>query len=372
MEPADTYTDLNGNGKWEPSEPLLTDANGNGVWDPAEAFQDDNGNGLYDGTLTATDLSFDITGTAGMYNNYSGIDGALSSRIPALDQDYFNGENVYSLQAELRVEHGTVNLSGTATIGQPNQPGGSPAIKETIDGAYVNDGWGGTSGTSNVYSDNGYGQTWDLGDELHFPSLLNSYTDPNTGTIYPTYTSWLISHALVISGDVTLANGTAYAGASNGYGSISMDNSGNLSISGIVYFTGNVSFSGKKGDILYNGMGTIMSGGSINIDANVLSNGQFPTNSVMGFLSTHDINIGAGGGASHLDIMAAFFAQDKITNNKQNQLAGAMVSNYFSTTNVPHMYFVPSIVDNLPPGMPGGGTTYKYTYMKVLGTWKEL
>lgn len=374
---ADQFTDVNGNGTWQPGEPLTTDTDGDGVWDSAEPYQDDNGNNLYDGTLTATDLAFDIGGTAGEYNNYSGMPATISSRVPAIDQDYFGGEIVYTLEAELRVKHGTVNLSGDANIGQPNQTGGSPAVKETVDGTYVTDGYGGTSGTANVYSDNGYSEAYDLGDELSFPSMNNSYTDPLTGVTYANFSSWLQANALVISGDVTLKPGVAYAGASNGYGSISMDNNGNLSISGIVYFTGNVSFndgSGKyNGDpIKYDGRGTIVSGGSMYINTHVLSKDQFPTNDVMGFLSTHDLSIGTGPGASQLDIMGAFFAQNQITNVKQNNLAGAMVSNYFSVTNVPHMFFIPSIVDNLPPGMPGGGTITKYTYKKVLGTWREL
>jgi hypothetical protein len=108
------------------------------------------------------------------------------------------------------------------------------------------------------------------------------------------------------------------------------------------------------------------------INTHVLSRDQFPTNDVMGFLSTHDLYIGTGDGAAQLDIIGALFAQYKIQNAKQNQLAGAMVSNYFEVDDVPHMYFVPSILDNLPPGMPGSGTITKYTYKKVPGTWREL
>ena len=376
-DPADQFTDSNGDGLWEPGEPLTSDADGDGLWDPAEPYQDDNGNGLFDGTLTATDLAAAMTGGAGMYNNYSGMPAVISSRIPALDQDYFNGEIVYTLGAELRVKHGTVNLSGTAEIGQQDASGGSPAVKETVDGAYVNDGWGGNAGTDNVYSDNGYSEKYDLGDGLSFPSIHNSYTDPSTGTTYPTFDSWLLSHALVIAGDVELKPGVSYGGGSNSYGSISMDNSGNLNISGIVYFTGDVTIADGNGQynndpIYYDGRGTIVSGGNTYINTHVLSKDQFPTNDVMGFLSTHDLNIGTGSGASQLDIMAAFFAQNKLKNAKQNNLAGAMVSNYFEVNNVPHMYFVPSILDNLPPGMPGSGTISKYTYKKVQGSWREL
>jgi len=281
------------------------------------------------------------------------------------------------LEAELRVKHGVVNLNGTALIGEPNQGGGSPAIKETIDGAYVTDGYGGTGGANNVYSDNGTSQDYDLGDELHFPSVNDSYTDPLTGTTYNNYSDWLQSNALVINGDIDLQPGVTYGGGSNGYGSISMDANGNLSISGIVYVSGNVTFTDGKGKysgtpVIYDGRGTIVSGGSMYLNTHILSKDRFPTNDVMGFLSMHDLYIGTGAGAAQLDMMAAFFAQNIIQNAKQNQLAGAMVSNYFDVENVPHMYFIPAIVDNLPPGMPGSGTINKYTYRQLAGTWREL
>jgi hypothetical protein len=370
---ADQYTDNNGNGLWDPGEPLTTDTDGDGFWDPAELYVDDNGNSLYDGTLTATDLAAAMGGTAGMYNNYAGMPASLSSRIPALDQILFNGEMVYTLDAELRVKHGVVNLNGTALIGQPDLTGGSPAIKETIDGAYVNDGWGGTGGTNNVNSDNGYSNTYDLGDDLSFPSLLNPYTDPNTGTTYPNYESWIAANSLVIAGDLHLSPGTAYGGSSNAYGSISMDNNGDLNISGIIYVTGNVYFD-KNGNssIIYDGKGTIVSGGDMHVNTkSILSKNDFPTDDVLGFLSTQSMYIGTGAGASQMDLMGAFFAQNKVENAKQNHLAGTMVSNYFDVDNVPDFYFVPKLLDNLPPGMPGGGAG-GWVYKKVAGTWREL
>src|SRR5574341_723087 len=371
---ADQFTDNNSNGIWDAGEALTQDTDGDGAWDPAEPFQDDNNNRLYDGTLTATDLATDFGGTAGMYNNYSGMPGTISSRVPPLDQDFFGGELVYTMQAELRVKHGTVNLSGDAKIGQPNQSGEFPSIKETIDGAYVTDGFGGTSGESNVFSDNGTDEEYDLGNELSCPSINNSYTDPYTGHYYPNFDSWLLAHALVISGDVTLQPGRSYGGGSNSYGNISLDNQGNLSINGIVYFTGNVTIDNGSGrynssPIYYDGRGTIVSGGNMYINTHVLSQGQFPTNDVMGFLSTENLYIGTGPGASQLDIIGAFFAQNKIQNAKQNNLAGAMVSNYFEVANVPHMYHVPMLPDYIPPGMPGGGTLQRCTYKQVRGTW---
>ena len=103
----------------------------------------------------------------------------------------------------------------------------------------------------------------------------------------------------------------------------------------------------------------------------ILSQGGFPSDDVLGFLSTQNLYIGMGAGASQMDLMGAFFAQNKIQNAMQNHMAGSMVSNYFEVENVPHFYFVPSLQDNLPPGMPGGGRG-GWVYKKVPGTWREL
>lgn len=374
---ADQYVDDNGNGVWDPGELLTVDGDGDGVWDPAEPYQDSNGNGAYDGALTVWDLGLEMSGTSHQYNNYENINAALASRIPSIDTTTFGGETINTLNAELRVKHGKVALSGTATIGFPDQSGGSPLRKETVDGTYVNDGWGGNQGAASVYSDNGATEEYDLGDEMSFPNLEEPYTDPNTGIDYPTYMDYLEANALVISGDLALKPGVALAEQSNSYGSISMDASGNLDIDGIVYVTGNISIdAGDAGDkhipVLFDGRGTLVSEGRIDISTHVLSEGQFCTDDVIGYISATDINIGCGSGDSQLDIMGAFYAQYKITNEKQNQLAGAMVSNYFSIKNVPDLFHTPAIVENLPPGMPGGGTINIYTYRVVPGTWREL
>jgi len=328
-------------------------------------------------TGTANAIAFDLAGAAQQYNNYSGMNGTLSSRVPPLDTTTFNGEVVSTLDAELRVRHGEVDISGNARIGSPDVPGGAPSVKETIDGCYVTDGYGGNQGTNSVYSDNGTTEGYDLGDEISLPDLNDTYTDPNTGTTYPTYLNYLQSNALVVNGDLTLTPGQALSSTSNGFGSISMDASGNLQISGIVYVTGNINIESGKGGlshtpVTFDGRGTLVSQGNTYISTHVISQNMFPTNDVLGFISAHNTEIGGGSGDAHLDIMGAFFAQDRIINYKQNQLAGAMVSDYFEMYNVPDLFHVPSIVDNLPPGMPGGGIVNIYTYRIVKGTWREL
>ena len=156
-----------------------------------------------------------------------------------------------------------------------------------------------------------------------------------------------------------------------------MDASGNLQISGIVYVTGDIDIESGQGTathtpVIFDGKGTLVSEQDINVSTHVLSNGTFPTDDVLGFIAYDDVGIGTGQGDAQLNIMGAFFAGDQITNKKQNQFAGAMVSNYFQLDNVPDLFHVPSIVDNLPPGMPGSETIDIYTYKVVNGTWREL
>jgi hypothetical protein len=69
--------------------------------------------------------------------------------------------------------------------------------------------------------------------------------------------------------------------------------------------------------------------------------------------------------------MGAFFAQGQVTNYKQNQIAGAMVANYCEFYNVPDLFQVPSIVEHLPPGMPGHEVSL-YIYEVVDNSWCEL
>jgi len=247
-----------------------------------------------------------------------------------------------------------------------------------LDATYVSDGYGGNQGESNVYSDNGASEGYDVGDAMSLPDILNDpYTDPNTGVTYPTYMNYLQNNALVVNGNVTLKPGQSYSSLSNEFGSISMDASGNLQISGIVYVTGDIAIdAGQGGDrhtpVIFDGKGTLVSQGDISVSTHLLSNGTFPTDDVIGFIAADDIGIGTGPGDAHLNIMGVFFAGDQVTNEKQNQLAGAMVANYFQIDNVPDLFHVPSIVDNLPPGMPGSETINIYTYKVVPGTWREL
>lgn len=326
-------------------------------------------------SLQAIDPALVISGDGGIYNNYSGMNATLSSRVAPLDTVTFNGEVVNTLNAELRAERGRIDIDGSGTIGTPDVPAGSPPVKETIDGCYVADGFGGNSGEGNVFSDNGTSEGYDVEGGIDFPDLYESYTDPGSGMTYPTYLNHLQSNALVISGDLTLMPGVTLPLMSNDFGSISTDTYGNLQIDGIVHVTGNITIqedvSGENKDLplLFDGKGTLVSQGNTYVNTHILSKGVFPSDDVLGFVSAQDIEIGAG--ESQLSVMGAFFAQGQVTNYKQNQIAGAVVANYCEFYNVPDLFQVPSLVEHMPPGMPGYEHT-AYIYKVVENSWCEL
>ena len=150
-----------------------------------------------------------------------------------------------------------------------------------------------------------------------------------------------------------------------------------MTITGIVMVTGDLNISAGAGSrkndpILYDGRGTLVSQGDMYVNTSVMSRADYPSDDVLGLLSYKKMELGTGSGASQLTIMAAIFAQNQIINQKQNHIAGAMVSNYFSMSNVPSIWQVPALVDNLPPGMPGGNTIKTYVWKEMPSTWREI
>lgn len=316
--------------------------------------------------------AIEIGGTAGIGNNYIGMDSNIRGRITNPPTTEFNGETVETLNAKLRVKHGKVNLSGTATVGDPNVSG--DVYKETLDGVYVTDGFGGNQGESNVYSDNGTEHPYDFGEgTFNFPTLDDPYIDPETGSPVPPYSykGYYDNFGLKITeteiSSITSDTENFYypsGGNPDGNGNyITWDKETQiLTISGIIVIdVDNIDFAiGKKNDsIEYVGTGTIVSKGDISIHGDLLAKNIFPTSNALGLIAYHDLNLATGTGDSQLKMMGAFYAQNKITSVKQNQIAGTFVSNYFDMgTNVPKIFQVPGLENYLPPGMPGATITY--------------
>jgi len=342
---AEPYTDTNHNGKWDPGEPY-TDSDGDRHYDVEEPYVDANGNGQYDPPLTVTDMASEVSGTANVGNNYSGMPDRLKSVLPALNKVSYGGEQVDSLDAKLRVKHGRVNISGSATVGDPNVTGNT--IKETLDATYVSDGYGGNKGAASVNSDNGSTHGYDLGEgAVDFPLIdTGSYT--KNGVTYTNYLDYLHQNGTVYNGDLAITNGTALT-ITGPHGSLTVDASGHMTISGIVYVTGNISFGTA---ITYSDQGSLVTPHSVYVHSDVMPAHTFPTTDALGLIAGDKIELATGAGDAQLKMALAMYAQHEVICNKQSDIAGTIVSSYYSMSNVPRLYQVPELANHLPPGMP--------------------
>ena len=317
--------------------------------------------------IQSTDLVVDLGGTAEIIgNNYKDLAASLKAKIPALPTTTINGETVETLGAVLRVKRGIVGLSGAATAGEANVAGNT--YKETIDAAYVTNGYGGSQGATNVHSDNGTSSAYDLGDTVSFPHL----SDPYGG--YSTYQGYLEANALVISSAAdltTLANITPNSNFSfsSAKGSISMNGSGALTVSGIVYIDNggslNMSKAGSNKTITYTGSGAILAEGNVQINTNLVTNGNnsFPGN-ILGIMTPNTISFDE----ANIDVMGLFYGENTVRAEKQTDIVGTIVSNYFDMgTNVPSIYQVPDVINHLPAGLIGQNATW---IMKIV-SWQK-
>lgn len=367
-DPGDPFTDVNSNGRWDPGEPFV-DSDANGVYTPPEPYNDSNGNGRYDPPLTVTEMNSSFSGNAHIGNNYSGIPLSIQNQIPPIPTE--NG--LRTLNTEVRVKHGLIRIQGSATIGQQFPSAGD---KGSILGSYVNDGYTGNPGAGGVTSDNGTAQKYDLGDRVKFPYISGlgapAFRDPVTGVMYPNQKAWLDAKAMVVNVNDIKSNTPAFSYSDGNGNSISWTpgNPGQLVVNGIIKINGNLDLGEKHKTIRFDGRGTIYSTGNIDIHSNILPKvGKiFPTQTALGFIALQNINLATGAGDAQLSMMGAFYAQGVIRSAKQNQIAGTFVANFYDMgTNVPNIYQVPTLARNLPPGMPGADPIIALTKR----SWRE-
>ena len=75
------------------------------------------------------------------------------------------------------------------------------------------------------------------------------------------------------------------------------------------------------------------------------------------------------GMAALLEVMGAFYAQQSVVMRRQTVLTGTIVGNYYDMgTNVPQIYQVPSLPQNLPMGMIGAYPVVFYSRV----SWREV
>lgn len=325
------------------------------------------GNGLDPG-----DDAINLGGTAELVgNNYNigpqGMSQGLKDKIPdlptvILNEGEVDEETVDTLNAELRVKNGVVSLSGNSAVGEENDDTGN-TVKETIDGAYVTDGYGGSKGTANVHSDNGTNEAYDLGDAVSFPSLDDDHpSDPSKD-----YYEYFAANGLVLTDELeAVTPGSTLTLGNCASNCVFMNADGNLQVEGLVYISAGNNLSLTSGDFEYTGKGTILVTGNVAIDANLVTSGDdsFPSN-IMAIMTPNNIAIGA---TAQKDVMGLFFAENEITANMQTDLVGTVITNKFNFTNqVPSIFQVPLSDVDLPPGIIANETIW---YMNFV-SWQK-
>lgn len=356
----EVWTDTNNNGVWDPGE-LWVDANNDGVWNNAEPYNDTNFNGGYDPPLTTTDLSSDFGGTAFIGNNYYNMPAALRAMIP--NPSIING--LETLGTEVRAKHGMIAISGNAALGGANPTG---SMKGILDGTFVSDGWSGNQGAASVHSENGTNNSYDLGSlGIQYPIIsgIGAQEYVKNGTVYENHKMYLDNQAMVIPINAITNTTPAFTYVDlkgNSISYVPQVKVGNvvvspptLTVNGIVKINGSLAINGQS-ELRYQGKGTIYATQDIYIGNNLLpaAGKTFPTSTALGLVAGRNMNLSTGNGDAQISMAGAFYAQGTITSAKQNQILGTFVANFFDMgKNVPNIYQVPSLKDNLPPGMPG-------------------
>lgn len=319
--------------------------------------------------------------TGDCLNDNTGMDSTLAAKI-------FGGTSS-DLNAKFRVKNGRVDMShGSGKIGSSASP---------FKGIYVTNGADGGSGVNadiiggdnsgdgqNLFADEGAAspKAYDLGDGVSMPSIDEDWMNNNsldltsiTDTEDPPSPTpkGLIAGNLELTGkfkvgpnwyepDINQGDAPTFQGSTNAIRYTSASNL--LEIKGII----KVKSLTISDDITYSGNGTIYVTGTTVIDGDVLpaAPASYPTTNRLGVVSEGDMDFPSS--AQKL-LTGAYYCAETITSSKQTELAGTIVCRNFDiTAQVPKLWQVPSLVENLPPGMPGKDPLWVFTEK----TWKDL
>jgi hypothetical protein len=347
--------------------------------------------------LGLTGVAADFGGTAGIFNWYNGLDPIFAGRVPDI--------NPSTLDAEIRVNAGRITMnSGSARVGNgasDTDINGNPipgGIQRRVDGVYTNYGFAGTYGDTYVFSDNGTHAKYDVPPDnvIPFPSL----TDPSPDVCCVTYEDYLDANSwdpipalpgsAVSGSDLTIYATTASFDVSNGTNRLAWNSATNtLTVEGIIRIPGSITLGGvtgptkietisyttglvggtlyaKKAGADWNETGTAGAHQvSTTINSSLIPLGVFPTGDRLGLIAKDRIYMTR----ASKRVAAAVYAENQVTIDKQYHVVGAVVSRFLDMgSQVPHLYQMPNLAKNLPPGMPGGNI---FNYVKIL-SWREF
>jgi len=347
-------------------------------------------------------------------NYFKNMDATLQAAIPPVPMmpDPATGQQVASLDATLRVYLGPVGIgNASSSVGENTAPGSNP--KGTLSGVYTNQGFTGTPGASQVYSDNGSVGGFDVPRELTtFPELTSPYSGaPLGGGGTPlSHDAYLKANALGVDGGLTIDNTTQSFSYPAGLTDPSQcpanclfyqpgDPAGpTLVVNGIVWVKGDIGLGGYGSNRLptlrYKGTGTLyartdtpdLGSGSIEVTSDVLpsplrsdgtTGAQFPTDHRLGLIASGWISVGDwatfGTSAPPLRIAASMYTNTGMLNYAPYQIAGSVLTRYFYVWQTAGIYYVPALAGARPPGMPGvsPGKSNSPYFIRTL-SWRDV
>lgn len=357
--------------------------------------------------LNPGDIALALSGTATIRNNYDGIPPDLKARVPPLPTTVVDSVTVETLRSKIRVKVGLVSMGGSSQIGAINDNGND--FKEMTDGVYVTDGWTGTSmdGDGNptlVYSDNGYGNGYDLGDGVPFPTFSD-----DGGLDRLAY--YLEDVPFVHSGDIEIRTDKSYywnattgdevIDGTPGDGNMPLledldpaefyfwyeSDADHLAVNGRIPIDGDLRFersSPSDETINYSGKAVILAydpddpdAGDIEISVNLLTRNldgtiasSYPDANLLGFMAANDLFIAPQSGASQLNLMGGFYAQNQLVTNKQTNIMGTLAGNYFDLLQVPDIFQVPALKNAWDPAQRMIGDGAIIVFSRV--SWREF
>lgn len=336
-----------------------------------------------------------LGGSAHQYNNYSdgtgssAPDAILVGKLPPLPDG--------SLRGALRVR-GDLSLSGASSIGLPEE--GSDAVKQTIEGVYVTGSTSAPAGA--VHADRLGGRVPDVPP----PSLLDYHTrlDAQAGTARAREAAGRTEaeRAMTLyredAGGAILNDATAsILGIEKEGGcfrinhstpSFVLGNPGNRVIydqaaavltfdgagprgDGVLAFVDGCLKVHLRGSLQYRNTGTLVVNGEVRLDGDrgggaLYAADTYPVPHSLGVIARDDITFDGSPGSRYL---GAFFAGGRIRVRGEIMLGGALVAaDELRLEHATHLYQVPALRSNLPPGMPGGGARWMLTAF----SWREM
>lgn len=336
-----------------------------------------------------------LGGSAHLYNNYSdgtGVsapDAFLVAKLPPLPDG--------SLHGTLRVR-GDLSVSGASSIGLPEE--GSDALRQTMEGVYVTGSTSAPPGA--IHADRLGGRVPDVAS----PGLLDYHTrldaQAGTGRVGEAAGETETERAMTLyredAGTTVLTDATASGlgiekeggcfRISHSTPSFTLGDSGNRLIydraaaaltfegpgprgDGVLAFVDGCLKVSLRGALEYRNTGTLVVNGEVRLEGEqgggaLYAADSYPIPHSLGVIARDDITFDGSPGSRYL---GAFFAGGKIRARQEIRLGGALVAaNEVWLDHPTDLYQVPSLVANLPPGMPGAGARWTLTAF----SWREM